>query len=190
MCPLLRRCPLMEVLSIFPLLPTSPFPLFTNSGSKVSYQLLIFDPRKRTLKDRIPMEDIVTIRASCDCFFQIFLSSGKILQFRAENMESQAYWMALIKVGLGRGETMELLTSPPYILVFQRNDLCSFCQFTLVYRFVLNSINGLPGNVRLGFKKLIPVPYIGKQDTEFNKHAITHRFKLLLLLHTCELLPC
>ena len=105
-CPLLRRCPLMEVLSIFPLLPTSPFPLFTNSGSKVSYQLLIFDPRKRTLKDRIPMEDIVTIRASCDCFFQIFLSSGKILQFRAENMESQAYWMARIKVGLGRGETI------------------------------------------------------------------------------------
>ena len=107
------ECPLMEVLSIFPLLPTSPFPLLTHSGSKVSYQLLIFDPRKRTLKDRIPMEDIVTIRASCDCFFQIFLSSGKILQFRAENMESQAYWMALIKVGLGRGETRELLTRAP-----------------------------------------------------------------------------
>ena len=52
------------------------------------------------------MEDIVTIRASCDCYFQIFLSQGKILQFKADSMETQAYWMALIKVGLGRGEGM------------------------------------------------------------------------------------
>lgn len=54
------------------------------------------------------MDDIVTVRASCDCYFQIFLSHGKILQFRADNMESQAYWMALIKVGLGRGEREDM----------------------------------------------------------------------------------
>ena len=54
------------------------------------------------------MDDIVTVRASCDCYFQIFLSHGKILQFRADNMESQAYWMALIKVGLGRGEREDI----------------------------------------------------------------------------------
>jgi len=52
------------------------------------------------------MEDIVTIRANRDCYFQIFLSSGKILQFKAQTMESQACWMAMLKVGLGRGTTL------------------------------------------------------------------------------------
>ena len=55
------------------------------------------------LKDKIRMEDIVTIRASRDCYFQIFLSNSKIVQFRSDTMDSQVRWMALLKVGLGRG---------------------------------------------------------------------------------------
>ncbi len=51
------------------------------------------------------MEDIVTIRASRDCYFQIFLSNGKIIQFRTETSENQAHWMAKLKVGLGRGQS-------------------------------------------------------------------------------------
>ena len=36
-------------------------------------------------------------------FFQVFISDGKILQFRTDSMESQAHWMAALKVGLGKG---------------------------------------------------------------------------------------
>ncbi len=37
------------------------------------------------------------------CVFQVFMSDGKILQFRSESVESQAHWMAALKVGLGKG---------------------------------------------------------------------------------------
>ena len=55
------------------------------------------------LKDQIRMESIVTIRASRDCHFQIFLSNGKIVQFKTETIASQAHWIAMLKMGLGRG---------------------------------------------------------------------------------------
>jgi len=35
---------------------------------------------------------------------QVFVSDGKILQFRTDSVESQAHWMAALKVGLGRGQ--------------------------------------------------------------------------------------
>ena len=55
------------------------------------------------LKDKIRMEDVVTIRANQDCYFQIFLANGKILQLKADSIENEAYWIAMLKVGLGRG---------------------------------------------------------------------------------------
>ncbi len=45
------------------------------------------------------------LRSSMDCHFQLYLPDSKILQFRTESPDKQAQWMALIKVGLGRGET-------------------------------------------------------------------------------------
>ena len=59
------------------------------------------------------MDDIVTIRASRDCYFQVFLTNGKILQFKSKTIESQAYWMAMLKAGLGRGEAQEQILFPP-----------------------------------------------------------------------------
>ena len=76
---------------------------FTIIGDAHSYHLHIYDPRKRVLKDRIPTTNIVTIRASRDCYFQLFLTSGKIVHFRTATMESQAHWMAMLKVVLGKG---------------------------------------------------------------------------------------
>ena len=55
------------------------------------------------IKRRISFEDVVTVRSCRDCNFQIFLSDGKILQFRSDSVESQAHWMAMLKVGLGKG---------------------------------------------------------------------------------------
>ena len=51
------------------------------------------------------MSDIVTLRSSMELFFQIFLMNGKLLQLRTDTVERQAQWMALIKVGLGKGQS-------------------------------------------------------------------------------------
>ena len=72
-------------------------------GKAYCFHLHIYDQHKRVLKDKIQVEDVVTIRASRDCYFQLFLTSGKIVQFRTTSMESQAHWMAVIKMGLGKG---------------------------------------------------------------------------------------
>ena len=50
------------------------------------------------------MEDIVTVHSNINNFFQIFLTNGKILQLKADSVEKQAQWMAMIKVGLGKGK--------------------------------------------------------------------------------------
>jgi len=71
------------------------------------------------------MEDIVTIRANRDCYFQIFLSSGKILQFKAQTMESQACWMAMLKVGLGRGTMLSEFTVGALNLRHENNNYFS-----------------------------------------------------------------
>ncbi len=42
---------------------------------------------------------------------QVFISDGKILQFRSESVESQAHWMAALKVGLGKGDHYALCES-------------------------------------------------------------------------------
>jgi hypothetical protein len=35
----------------------------------------------------------------------LFLASGKIVHFRTATMESQAHWMAMLKVVLGKGKS-------------------------------------------------------------------------------------
>lgn len=72
-------------------------------GQAYSFHLRIFDEQKKVLKDNIHISDIVTIRAGRDCYFQLFLTSGKIVQFRTKSMESQAHWMAMVKMALGKG---------------------------------------------------------------------------------------
>ena len=90
-------------LSPSPPLPLPPYPPPSLSGEGYSFQLVIYDRNRKILKDLIKMTEIVTIRSCCDCYFQVFLASGKILQLRAGTMELQAHWMAMLKVGLGRG---------------------------------------------------------------------------------------
>ena len=72
-------------------------------GQAYSFHLRIFDDQKRILKDNIHISDIVTIRAGRDCYFQLFLTNGKIVQFKTTSVESQAHWMAMVKMALGKG---------------------------------------------------------------------------------------
>ena len=82
------------------------------SGHKYSFQLLLYETRKQHLKNCIRLEEVVMLRSNMDCHFQLYLPDSKILQLRADSTEKQAQWMALIKVGLGRGGSVhaDLLT--------------------------------------------------------------------------------
>ncbi|KAL5474801.1 hypothetical protein EMCRGX_G026811 [Ephydatia muelleri] len=78
-------------------------------SGRPSSELLIYDPHQRKSKlNRIKTDSIVTIRASRDCFFQIFLSDGKILQFRTDSVEKQICWMASVKSALGKGNVFHV----------------------------------------------------------------------------------
>ena len=46
-----------------------------------------------------------------ELYFQIFLMNGKLLQLKADTLERQAQWMAMIKVGLGKGTDVHAWTS-------------------------------------------------------------------------------
>lgn len=87
---------------------------FSSAGRVNSFHLHIFDQHRRILKDKIKIEDIITPKASRDCFFQLFLGSGKIVQFKTSSMESQAHWMAMLKMALGKGVWMLVMLPDMY----------------------------------------------------------------------------
>ena len=76
----------------------------THPGPQYTFFLLIYDQSHRTVKRRIRVEDIVTIRAGKNCSFQVYLNSGMFLLFRSDSVESQSAWMAELKMALGRGK--------------------------------------------------------------------------------------
>ena len=66
-------------------------------------KLEIYHPKQKKLMQSIRMENVVTIRANKDCHFQVYMTDDKILEFKTESLDVQACWMAVLKVGLGKG---------------------------------------------------------------------------------------
>ena len=97
--------PFLSLLTLFihssPLLPTTSSP-----SSSLPLLLSFHLPSLPNLPSPLLLHS-PSLLSSLVCISLSLFPQGKILQFRTENMESQAHWMALIKVGLGRGEGLK-----------------------------------------------------------------------------------
>ena len=82
------------------------------TGPQPTYLLHIYDQSRQTIKDRILVEDIVTLRSGKNVSFHIYLNSGKFLLFKAESLDSQSSWMAEIKMALGKGMILSIARLP------------------------------------------------------------------------------
>jgi hypothetical protein len=112
----------------------------TFSGHNYDFQLLVYEPRRRQLKNRIRMCEIVMVRSNMDYYFQIYLMTGKILHFKADTIDRQAHWMAMLKVGLGKGEWLRLyfFTTPPtfWVLILSLHG-CQNCTSDSEYNLAI-----------------------------------------------------
>lgn len=86
--------------------------LFFYTGPQPTYLLHIYDQSRQTIKDRVSVEDIVTLRAGKNVSFHIYLNSGKFILFKAESLDSQSSWMAEIKMALGKGMILSIARLP------------------------------------------------------------------------------
>ncbi len=77
------------------------------TGPRYSFFLLMYDQSHKTIKKRVRVKDIVTIRAGKHSSFQVYLNSGMFILFRADSVESQTAWMAELKMALGRGKARQ-----------------------------------------------------------------------------------
>lgn len=79
--------------------------IFFTIGPQFRYLLLIYDHSSRFVKNKIRVDDIVTVRSGKTFSFQIYLNTGMFLFFRTGSNENQAAWMADLKMALGKGNT-------------------------------------------------------------------------------------
>ena len=79
--------------------------LVSMDDEQVHFHLHIYDQRKRKLKDSFLMEDISSVTALKGNSFQLLLNRGghPVIHFRSKSLEELKNWMALLKVGLAKG---------------------------------------------------------------------------------------
>lgn len=81
-----------------------------SADEQVQFHLLIYDQRQRKLKNQFTMDDISSVKASKGNSFQLILNRGghPVIHFRSKSQEELKNWMALLKVGLAKGEDIHL----------------------------------------------------------------------------------
>lgn len=83
------------------------------SGPQYTFYLLIYEQSHRAVKNKIRIEDIVTIRSGKQNRFHIYLNNGMFLFFRAESTDSKSAWMAELKMALGKGNLFHVQVNTP-----------------------------------------------------------------------------
>ena len=72
-------------------------------GPQYTFYLLIYKQSHRAVKNKIRIEDIITIRSGKQNSFHIYLNNGMFLFFRAESLDSKSAWMADLRMALDKG---------------------------------------------------------------------------------------
>ena len=107
---------------------------FFLTDEQVHFHLHIYDQRKRQLKNSFIMDDISSVKAEKGYSFQLLLNRGghPVIHFRSKSEEEQKNWMALLKVGLAKGQ---------FVCVCACVRVCvRACVFACMHVFVLHNV--------------------------------------------------
>ena len=80
----------------------------SSAEHQFDFTMMIYDHRKRKMKKEFTMNMISAVKAGKGHSFHIFLMKrgNPVIHFRSRSEEERANWMALLKVGIGRGMCM------------------------------------------------------------------------------------